>query len=238
MNPVLNDKTFRSNTSSGFSTEVMTKNGVINKSIFLWAILALGAYIGWTNHNTILPFIMPSILVAFVLAMIISFKRHLSPFLSPIYAFLEGLFLGTVTLLFEKDYPGIAVNAVFLTICVLFCMLAAFKSGKIRATKKFYRVIGISTLAICLFYLADILLSAFGGAGLSIIHSSSPLGIAINIVIVLVAAFNLIIDFDIIQRGVAMKAPKYMEWYGAFALMVTIVWLYMEILRLLSKIRR
>ncbi|MBO7610915.1 MAG: Bax inhibitor-1/YccA family protein [Elusimicrobia bacterium] len=235
MNPVLNEKSF---INAGYNEDTMTVSGVINKSFLLWLILTVGAYLGWTNPQITLKLWIPMLIGIVVLCFIIVSNLKTTPWISPIYAFLEGLFLGTVTLLFEKDYPGIAVNAVFLTICVLFCMLAAFKSGKIRATKKFYRVIGISTLAICLFYLADILLSAFGGAGLSIIHSSSPLGIAINIVIVLVAAFNLIIDFDIIQRGVAMKAPKYMEWYGAFALMVTIVWLYMEILRLLSKIRR
>lgn len=238
MNPVLNDKTFGNSASSIVSAEVMTKNGVINKSIFLWAILALGAYIGWNNHNVIFPFIIPSLLVAFVLAMIISFKKHLSPFISPIYAFLEGLFMGAITLIFEREYPGIAVNAVFLTISVLFCMLAAFKGGIIKPTRKFYAIVIVSTLAIALLYLVDIIIMAFGGIGFPFITSSGPIGILFSIGVVLIASFNLIIDFDFIQKGIAIGAPKYMEWYGAFALMVTIVWLYIEILRLLGKLRR
>ena len=238
MNPVLNDKTFGNSNIRSFSTEVMTKNGVIHKSIFLWAILALGAYIGWMKPNMIAPFLMPAILVAFGLAILTTFKKHLSAFTSPIYAFLEGLFMGTITLFFEKEYPGIAVNAVFLTISVLFCMLAAFKAGFIKATNKFKAIIGVSTLAIALLYLVDILINMFGGVGFPFITSSGPMGILFSIFVVLIAAFNLIIDFDFIQKGIAIGAPKYMEWYGAFALMVTIIWLYIEILRLLSKLRR
>ena len=235
MNPVLNDKTF-SNTT--FSTEVMTKSGVINRSIILWVILAIGAYIGWTNPTTIAPLALPAILIAFVLAIIITFKKNLAPMLSPVYAFLEGLCMGIITLVFEKDYPGIAVNAVFLTISVLFCMLAAFKAGIIKPTNKFYAIVGVSTLAICLLYIVDMVIMLFGGAGFPFISSSGPIGIIFSIFVVLIASLNLIIDFDFIQKGVAIGAPKYMEWYGAFALMVTIVWLYIEILRLLSKLRR
>ncbi len=235
MNPVLNDKTF-SNTN--FSTEVMTKSGVINRSVILWVILAIGAYIGWTNPNTMAPLALPAILIAFVLALIITFKKNLSPMLSPIYAFLEGLCMGVITLIFEKDYPGIAVNAVFLTISVLFCMLAAFKAGIIKPTNKFYAVVGVSTLAICLLYIVDMVIMLFGGVGFPFISSSGPIGIIFSVFVVLIASLNLIIDFDFIQKGVAIGAPKYMEWYGAFALMVTIVWLYIEILRLLSKLRR
>ena len=235
MNPVLNDKTF-SNTN--FSTEVMTKSGVINRSIILWVVLAVGAYIGWTNPNTMAPLALPAILIAFVLALIITFKKNLAPMLSPIYAFLEGLCMGIITLVFEKEYPGIAVNAVFLTISVLFCMLAAFKAGIIKPTNKFYAIVGVSTLAICLLYIVDMVIMLFGGAGFPFISSSGPIGIIFSVFVVLIASLNLIIDFDFIQKGVAIGAPKYMEWYGAFALMVTIVWLYLEILRLLSKLRR
>jgi uncharacterized YccA/Bax inhibitor family protein len=235
MNPVLNDKTF---SNANFSTEVMTKSGVINKSIVLWVILAIGAYMGWTKPTTIAPLALPAILVAFVLAIIVAFKKNLAPFLSPIYAFLEGLCMGFITLFFEKDYPGIAVNAVFLTISVLFCMLAAFKAGFIKPTNKFYAIVGVSTLAICLLYIVDMVIMLFGGAGFPFITSSGPIGIIFSIFVVLIASLNLIIDFDFIQKGIAIGAPKYMEWYGAFALMVTIIWLYLEILRLLSKVRK
>ena len=117
-------------------------------------------------------------------------------------------------------------------------MLAAFKSGKIKVTNKFYFIVAISTLAIGLLYLVEIGLSLFGVPGIPIIHSATPLGIAFSVFVVIIAALNLLLDFDMIQRGVAVGAPKYMEWYGAFALMVTIIWLYLEILRLLSKVRK
>lgn len=235
MNPVLNDKTFSNLTSS---SEVMTTNGVINKSIFLWAILAAGAYIGWTKASVVVPLLIPAMLVAFVLAMVSTFKKSLSPLLSPMYAFLEGFVIGAITVFFEKDYPGIAVNAVFLTVSVLVCMLAAFKARIIKPTNKFYAVVGISTMAIALLYLVDIVITLCGGAGFPFITSTGTFGIIFSIIVVLIASLNLIIDFDFIQKGVAFGAPKYMEWYGAFALMVTIVWLYLEILRLLAKSRR
>jgi len=235
MNPALNNKTFDTATISG---EVMTKNGVINKSFCLWAILSLGAYLGWTHPSMAAGLLFPICIGTFIIAMVIVFKKHLSPVLSPIYAFCEGLLLGCLTLVFEKSYPGIAVNAIFLTICVLFCMLAAFKAGFIKATNKFYAIVGVSTLAIALLYVVNMIIVLFGGAEFSFINGSSTFGILFSIFVVLIASFNLIIDFDIIQKGVDMGAPKYMEWYGSFALMVTIVWLYIEILRLLSKLRR
>lgn len=235
MNPVLDNKTFETSQMSG---EVMTKNGVINKSFCLWAILSLGAYLGWSHPAMAAGLLLPMAIGAFVLAMIIVFKKHLAPILSPIYAFCEGMLLGCITLVFEKSYPGIAVNAIFLTVCVLFCMLAAFKAGFIKPTNKFYAVVGISTLAIALLYIVDMLITIFGGVGFSFITSSSTFGILFSIFVVLIASLNLIIDFDIIQKGIYAGAPKYMEWYGSFALMVTIVWLYVEILRLLSKLRR
>lgn len=238
MNPVLNDKAFRNADGVEFGNEVMTVNGVINKSLILWLILAVGAYIGWTHANQMMALFMPIILITFILSLIIIFKKTTVSFLSPFYALGEGLVLGAITVFFEKDYPGIAFNAIALTICVLFCMLAAFKAGKIKATNKFYAIVGVSTLAICLLYVVEMLLTFFGVAGIPFIHSSSGIGIAFSVFVVIIASLNLIIDFDMIQRGVAYGSPKYMEWYGAFALMVTIVWLYLEILRLLAKSRR
>lgn len=235
MNPVLDNKTFETSQMSG---EVMTKSGVINKSFCLWAILSLGAYLGWSHPAMAARLLLPMVIGTFVLAMIIVFKKHLAPVLSPIYAFCEGMLLGCITLVFEKSYPGIAVNAIFLTVCVLFCMLAAFKAGFIKPTNKFYAIVGVSTLAIALLYIADMIITIFGGVGFSFITSSSTFGILFSIFVVLIASLNLIIDFDIIQKGIYAGAPKYMEWYGSFALMVTIVWVYIEILRLLSKLRR
>ena len=234
MNPVLNKNTFQ---TVSYGDDVMTTNGVINKSFILWLILAVGAYIGWKYAAAVIPFYFPILIGALILAMIVIFKKTTCPYLSPFYAFGEGLIMGALTLFFEKKYPGIAFNAIFLTISVLFCMLAAFKAGIIKATNKFYAVVGICTVAIALLYIAELLLSAFGITGFRFIYSSGTVGILFSIFVVIIAALNLILDFDMIQRGVTAGAPKYMEWYGAFALMVTIVWLYLEILRLLSKFR-
>ena len=234
MNPVLNKNTFQ---TVSYGDDVMTTNGVINKSFILWRILAVGAYIGWKYAAAVIPFYFPILIGALILAMIVIFKKATCPYLSPFYAFGEGLIMGALTLFFEKKYPGIAFNAIFLTISVLFCMLAAFKAGIIKATNKFYAVVGICTVAIALLYIAELLLSAFGITGFRFIYSSGTVGILFSIFVVIIAALNLILDFDMIQRGVTAGAPKYMEWYGAFALMVTIVWLYLEILRLLSKFR-
>ncbi|MDD5021336.1 MAG: Bax inhibitor-1/YccA family protein [Endomicrobiaceae bacterium] len=234
MNPVMSNKTF---SNLGYNQETMTVKGTINKSFFLWAILAVGAYLGWGSPNVFMPLIWPLIIVSFILAIVTVFKKHIAPWTSPIYAFCEGLFLGVITLFFEKSYPGIAVNAVFLTISVLFCMLFAFRAGYIRATNKFYAVVGVSTMAIMLLYVVNLIITMFGGAGIGFIYSSSTFGILFSVAVVIIASLNLIIDFDIIQKGAMSGAPKYMEWYGAFALMITLVWLYLEILRLLSKIR-
>ena len=235
MNPALNDKTF---SGVGYTEERMTVSGVINKSIILWMILAVGAYLGWKYAMSFAAMLMPVCIVSFVIAIVIIFNKKTVSFLSPFYAFGEGLLMGTITLFFEKDYPGIAFNAVFLTISVLFCMLAAFRAGIIKPTNKFYFIVGISTLAICLLYIVELVLSLFGIAGFTFINDSGPWGIVFSVFVVIIASLNLIIDFDMIQKGVAVGAPKYMEWYGAFALMVTIVWLYLEILRLLGKVRR
>jgi uncharacterized YccA/Bax inhibitor family protein len=235
MNPALGNKTF---THAGFAEQTMTVNGVINKSFFLWLILAVGAYLGWSYPAITAPLMIPIIIGTLILSIVTIFKKNISPFTSPVYAFFEGLLLGVLTLIFEKQYPGIAVNAIFLTISVLFCMLAAFKAGIIKATNKFYTVVAISTMAIFLLYIVNLVMSLFGSNGIAFINGSSTFGILFSIFVVIIASLNLIIDFDIIQKGVEANAPKYMEWYGAFALMITIIWLYIEILRLLSKLRK
>ncbi|MFA7074406.1 MAG: Bax inhibitor-1/YccA family protein [Endomicrobiaceae bacterium] len=235
MNPALGNKTF---THAGFSEQTMTVSGVVNKSFFLWLILAAGAYLGWSYPAITAPLMIPIIIGTLILSIVTIFNKKISPFTSPVYAFFEGLLLGVLTLFFEKQYPGIAVNAVFLTISVLFCMLAAFKAGIIRATHKFYTIVAVSTMAIFLLYMVSLVMNLFGSTGIAFINGSSTFGILFSIFVVIIASLNLIIDFDIIQKGVAANAPKYMEWYGAFALMITIIWLYIEILRLLSKLRR
>ena len=233
-NPLLKDSVFQTPVRNA---EVMTVSGTINKSIILWVLLAAGAFYSWTHPSIIMPLTLPILLGGFVLAIISSFKMNLSLFLSPIYAVCEGLVLGVISIYFEKSYPGIVINAVLLTMCVLFCMLAAYKTGMLRATPRFKKVVILSTFAIALVYLIDLLMGAFGARGFNFLSDSSGLGIIISLIIVAIASLNLIIDFDLIERGAQYRAPKYMEWYSSFALMVTLVWLYLEILRLLSRTR-
>jgi uncharacterized YccA/Bax inhibitor family protein len=212
--------------------------GTINKSIILWVLLAISAFYSWTHPGIIMPLLLPISIGAFVLAFISIFKKTASPFLSPLYAMCEGFVLGTVSLYFEKSYPGIVVNVILSTICVLFCMLASYKAGILKATPGFQKTVVFSTLAIAFVYISDLLLNVFGVGKFPYIHDSSIFGIIINIVIVAVASFNLVIDFDLIKKGVHNGAPKYMEWYSALSLMITLVWLYLEMLKLLSKLNR
>ncbi|MDR1122753.1 MAG: Bax inhibitor-1/YccA family protein [Endomicrobium sp.] len=233
-NPFLKDSVFQTHVRS---TEAMTVFGTINKSIILWVLLATSALYSWTHPSFIMPLTLPILLGCFVLAIVSSFKMNLSPILSPIYAVCEGLVLGVISIYFEKSYPGIVVNAVLLTMCVLFCMLAAYKTGILAATPRFKKVVIFSTFAITLAYLIDLLIGFFGARKFNFLSASSGLGIAISLIIVAIASLNFIIDFDLIERGAQRGVPKYMEWYSSFALMITLVWLYLEILKLLSIMR-
>jgi uncharacterized YccA/Bax inhibitor family protein len=233
-NPLLKDNFFLSPLKS---TEIMTLSGTINKSIILWICLVAGAFYSWVHQNTIVTLSIPILIVAFASAIIQIFKQTTSPFLSPIYATCEGFLLGTVSLYFEKVYPGVVSNTVLLTICTLFCMLAAYKIGILKATGKFKKVVLFSTFAIAIVYAINFLLSFFGSANFLRVNDSSSLNIIINFVIAVIASLNLIIDFDFIENAVRIGAPKHMEWYSAFSLMVTIVWLYCELLRFISKLK-
>ncbi|GHT42464.1 membrane protein [Endomicrobiia bacterium] len=234
-NPFLRGSVFK---SSARSNEVMKVSGVINKSIILWFLLVGSAFYSWTYPDVIMPLVIPISVGAFVLAMISTFKMQTSPFLAPIYAICEGLILGAVSLHFEKVYPGVVVNAILLTVCVLFCMLAAYKAGILRATPKFQKVVTLSIFAICFVYVINMFLSMFGVGNFPYIHNYSVFGIVISSAIVAVASLTLIIDFDLIERGAHNGAPEYMEWYAAFSLMVTLVWLYVEMLDFLSKLKK
>jgi len=234
-NPLLKDRVFQSSVKSD---KVMTVQGTVNKSIILWLFLAAGAFYSWKNPGIALPLLFPALIGGLGLAVVISmFKETLSPFLSPLYAVCQGLALGTMSLIFEKSCPGIVVNAVLLTGCVLFCMLASYKAGILKATPRFRKAVILSTFAVTFVYIIDMLLNIFGVGSFPYIHNSSILGIVINCAVVLIASFNLIIDFDLIENGADYGASKYMEWYGAFCLMVTLIWLYIEVLRLLSRLR-
>ena len=242
-NPSLSDKAFEQ--YAGNIGEHMTLDGTVNKTGLLLLITVLCAAWPWsmvmqsdgiTLPSMLMPMAMGGAIVGFILALIISFKAHTAPYLAPIYAIFEGVFLGAISGIFELRFPGIVMQAIALTFGTLGCLLLAYKSGLIKATENFKLGVVAATGAIAVLYLVNFVMSFFG-ANMSFISSPTPIGIAFSAVVVVIAALNLVLDFDFIEKGVANKNPKYMEWYGAFGLLVTLCWLYLEILRLLSKIR-
>ncbi len=218
---------------AAYGSDVMTVSGTVNKTGVLFLLLIAGGYFGWGPSGAPLMFLC--LIVGFILALVISFKQNLAPALSPIYAIAEGVVLGSISSIAERAYPGIAMNAFLLTLSTMGLMLALYHFKVIRATPLFQKVVFFATGAIMMTYLVDMVMGMFGHS-VPYLNSASPIGIAISVGIVIVAALNLIMDFEVIHRGAQMGAPKYMEWYGGFALIVTLVWLYLEILNLLSKL--
>jgi uncharacterized YccA/Bax inhibitor family protein len=172
----------------------------------------------------------------FVTALVTIFAPRLSPVTAPVYAALEGLLLGAISAVFEAQYPGLVIQAVGLSVGVLAVMLFVYGTGLIRATEKFTIGVVAATGAVCLVYLADVVVSWFG-TRIPFIHEAGLVGVGFSLAVVVIAALNLILDFDFIERGVQQQAPKYMEWYGGFSLLVTLIWMYLEMLRLLAKLR-
>jgi uncharacterized YccA/Bax inhibitor family protein len=219
----------------------MTMQGTVDKTAILLAVVTFTAIWPWRlffesrNPELLLPWLGIGAIGGFIVAMVTIFKKTWAPATAPIYAACEGLVLGSTSALFEMRYPGIVLRSVALTFGVLLTLLVAYRSGAIRATEGFRRGVIAATGAIVLVYLGSFVLGLFG-VNLGFLNSSSPLGIGISLVVVGIAALNLVLDFDFIEQGAKAGAPKYMEWYGAFGLLVTLVWLYLEILRLLSKL--
>ena len=241
-NPALSQNTFAGLGYSGISNDVMTIQGTVNKTAVLLALTSIGALYTWNlflgNHNPAAagPYLGVGAIGGFIVALVTVFKKEWSPVTAPIYALLEGLFLGGISAVFETMFPGIVVQAVGLTFGTLFCLLAAYKAGLIKATENFKLGVTAATGGICLLYLITMLLG-FCGIHMPYIHQSGMIGIGFSLFVVVIAALNLVLDFDFIENGAASRAPRYMEWYAAFGLLVTLVWLYCEILRLLAKLR-
>ncbi len=230
-NPALGSQTF--NVSSGTSS-TMTLEGSVNKTGIGLFLLMLSAYFTWNNT-------MPGVMVfgaigGFIVALVTIFKKHWSPITVPIYAILEGLFLGGISQIFEKQFPGIVTQAIILTLGILGALLIAYKSKLIKPTENFKLGISAATGGIFLVYLINFIMGFFGSS-IPMIHESGLMGIGFSIFVVIIASLNLVLDFDFIEQGAEQGAPKYMEWYGAFGLMVTLIWLYLEILRLLAKLQ-
>jgi len=223
-------------------TDTMTVGGTVwATAALLVLVIASGVY-GWnsldsTSDSVSLPgWLLPVVLGALGVAILTIFKPNLARFTAPVYALLEGAFLGAISALYNTAYDGIVVQAVGLTIGVFAVMLFLYGTRIIKVTEKLRMGIVAATGAIMLVYVANLILGIFG-ASVPFLHDTGPLGIGISLVIVGVAAFNLLLDFDFIERGVAAGAEKKMEWYAAFGLLVTIVWLYLELLRLLAKLQ-
>lgn len=220
----------------------MTLSGVINRSILLLLLVAGTAAGVWTYSSShpsmIYPMVMIGALGGFVVAMATTFKRNWAPVTSPVYAILEGLFIGGISLVMEQRFPGLVLQAVMLTFGVMFALLAAYQSRIIRPSQTFKSVIVGATFGIVVVYLVSMVLQLFFHTAIPMINDGGPIGITFSLVVVGIAALNLVLDFDFIENGVASGAPKWMEWYAAFGLIVTLVWLYIEVLRLLSKMRR
>jgi uncharacterized YccA/Bax inhibitor family protein len=242
-NPGLNDKTFASQPLVGVGGERMTVPGAINKSFLLLVVLLAGAFWPWSQYLStgdaavVQPLVWIGILGGFVLALIISFKPTTAPYLAVPYAALEGVAMGALSAVLERRFPGIAVQAVGLTFAVFAAMLVAYKTGLIRVTQRFRSVVIGATLGITVFYVVAQVLTLFH-VNTSVLFNGSALSIGISLFVIGFAALNLVLDFDIMESGAAGGAPKYMEWYSAFGLLVTLVWLYLEILRLLASTRR
>lgn len=240
-NPALNEKSFSRGLPQAIPGEEMTVTGTVNKVMFLMVILLAAASWPWSLYfggqvQQVWPLIWLGLIGGLILAFVTIFKKEWSPFTVPLYAALEGLLLGGLSAIFEKQFPGIVIQAVGLTVGTLLTMLFLYKSGIIKATENFKLGVVSATGSIFLIYLFSWILGAFG-LRIPFIHESGLFGILFSLFVVVVAALNLVLDFDFIENGAEHGAPKFMEWYAAFGLLVTLIWLYLEMLRLLAKLR-
>ncbi len=247
-NPALSETVFTNSLKERVGGEAMTINGTVNKTAILLILVLIPAAWVWSSFfgadGKIAPqgqgiALIASVaggIIGFIFALITIFKKTWAPVTAPIYALAEGLVLGGISATFELKYPGIVVQAIGLTFGTLFALLMAYRSNLIKATENFKLGLFAATGGIAIIYLVTFVLSFFG-IRIPFIHESGLIGIGFSLFVVVVAALNLVLDFDFIEQGSYAGAPKYMEWYGAFGLIVTLIWLYLEFLRLLSKLR-
>ena len=244
-NPALSESTFLdlgSGTVVRRDADAMSLNGTVNKTAFLLVLVLATSMFTWSKAYAgagagLMPWVWGGAIGGLVLALVTVFKKQWAPVTAPLYAAVEGLFIGAISAVFEQRFPGIVIQAVGLTFGTMAALLVAYRSGLIKATENFKLGVVAATGGIALLYLVNIGMRLFGFEGMGFIHDSGWMGIGFSAVVVVVAALNLVLDFDFIEQGVEQGAPKYMEWYAAFGLLVTLVWLYLEILRLLSKLQ-
>ena len=246
-NPALGENTFRDFAGSRFggaidATARMTLSGTVNKTgilllcAFVTAAWVWNLFVKSGDMAAVAPLLLVGGIGGFIVAMVTVFKKEWSPVTAPMYALLEGLVLGGMSAVFDLRYPGIAIQAVGLTFGTLLALLLAYSSRLIRVTQKFRLGVVAATGGIMLFYVLQMILGFFGFHFTSV-NGAGPIGIGFSLIVVGIAALNLVLDFDFVEQGVNYGAPKYMEWYGAFGIMVTLIWLYLEMLRLLAKTR-
>ncbi|MFA4901782.1 MAG: Bax inhibitor-1/YccA family protein [Desulfobaccales bacterium] len=241
-NPALGDNTFTGVGRIARTEEAMTAQGTANKALLLLLCVLLTASWVWSkyyeamNPQVVTPWVAVGAIAGFIVALVTVFKQTWAPITAPLYALLEGLVIGGVSAMFEAQFPGIVIQAAALTLGTCLAMLLAFKSRLIRATENFKMGVVAATGGIALFYILTMVLGFFG-IQMPLMYGNSLASIGFSVVVVIIAALNLVLDFDFIEQGETQRAPKYMEWYGAFGLMVTLIWLYLEMLRLLAKLR-
>lgn len=237
-NPALNSNTFNNtvNNSSLLLDKTMTIQGTVDKTAIALVLLIISAYYTFSSGTESMIWI--GSIGGLIVAMITIFNKHWSPYTVPLYAILEGLALGSISYIYNLQYDGIVLQAISITVLVLFSLLFAYKTKIIKPTQNFKLGLFAATSGIFLLYLVSFIMSFFG-SGISLLspNNSSMLSIGLSFGIVIIASLNLVIDFDFIEEGSEKGAPKYMEWYGAFGLLVTLIWLYLELLRLLAKMK-
>ncbi len=237
-NPILNEKSLAGGHALG--ADAMTVNGTIQKTAGLLFLVICSAAYTWTvarldGGNAAMPWAIGGAVGGFALVLIMAFKKEWSPFLAPAYALAEGLFLGAISAILEARFRGIVFSAAALTIATLGVLLFAYRLGWVRATDKFRAGVIAATGAVCVVYVVGLVLNLFNRQ-IPYIHESGWIGIGFSLVVVCVAALNLVLDFDLIEKGSAAGAPRHMEWFASVALLVTLIWLYIEFLRLLAKL--
>ena len=237
-NPALNSNTFKNpvDNNSLFLDKTMTIQGTVDKTAIALVLLIISAY--YTFSSGMESMILIGFIGGFITALITIVKKQWSSFTVPIYAIFEGLALGSLSYIYNLQYDGIVLQALSITVLILFSLLFAYRSKIIKPTENFKLGLFAATGGIFLLYLISFIMSFFG-SGISLLspNNSSMLSIGLSFGIVIIAALNLVIDFDFIEEGSEKGAPKYMEWYGAFGLLVTLIWLYLELLRLLAKMK-
>lgn len=247
-NPLLNNKAYKAGATTVYDTDgrpveildqnsVMTVNGAVNKSFIMLALLIGSAFVVWQLFNSginVMPMAIGGAILGIIVVMVATFKPNYARYLAPAYAVLEGLFIGAISAIFEMMRPGMVMQAVFATFVTFVVCFLLYRFKVVKVTEQFKSVVIGATLAIFTFYMLGWIMSMFGVS--LFIYGSSMLSIGFSILVIVIAALNLFLDFNLIEEGARRRLPKYMEWFSAMALMITLVWLYLEFLKLLAKL--